>query len=95
MAGPGASRARSAKTVASVPPALSPPTAIRVASMPSAAAWAAAYRVAAKASSTAAGNGDSGAFRYSTDSTAHRAALASVRQTTSWVSRSPMTQPPP
>ena len=58
-------------------------------------ACAATSCVAAKQSSTAAGKGASGAFLYSTEKTAHRAAFARVRQTTSWVSRSPITQPPP
>src|SRR5215472_13272014 len=93
--GPPASRARSATTAARLPPALSPATTTRSGSAPSSSAWAAAQVVAAHASSTAAGKRCSGPSRYSTDSTAQPARLASARQTRSWPSMLPMVQPPP
>jgi hypothetical protein len=57
------SRACSALTAASVPPALSPPTAMRVASSPSVAPCRKSARSAAMLSSTAQGKRCSGASR--------------------------------
>jgi hypothetical protein len=52
-----------ATTAARFPPALSPPTAIRPGSAPSPSAFLATHSTAARQSSTAAGNGCSGASR--------------------------------
>ena len=63
IGGPPASRAIWLTTAARLPPALSPPTAIRDGSMPSSAAFAATHFVAAKLSLAAVGNRLSGAHR--------------------------------
>jgi hypothetical protein len=78
-----------------LPPALSPPTANCFGFILKTDEEEETKVRAEKQSSTAAGNGASGALRYSTENTAQRAPLHSVRQTTSCVSRSPITQPPP
>ena len=89
------SRAAIAATADKLPQALSPPTAIRAGSPPRSPAWDATQRSAAMQSSAAAGAGCSGDRRSSTDATRQSALSAMARQTPSWVSRSPSTQPPP
>ena len=81
--GPPASRSRRAVTAARLPPAESPATARRAGSAPSEAACSPSQRTTASASSTAAGNGCSGARRYSTLATTAPDALASARHTVS------------
>jgi hypothetical protein len=82
------SRRRRQASTATCPPALSPATITP-------GAVASATRTARTASSTAAGQGRSGARRYSTASTATSAASASRRHMRSCVSRSPSTHMPP
>src|SRR2546425_10698075 len=82
-------------TAARLPPALSPPTAMRFASPPMTAALAATQRVTAYASSPEAGEGCSGARREATDTTPPPAAVAGGRQTPAGGSRVPVTPPPP
>ena len=93
--GPPASRARCAITAEMLPPAESPATAMRAGSPPSSAACAATHCSAAQESSIPAGNGCSGASRYSIDTTMARAPMAWARATWSCESRSPIAQPPP
>ena len=70
--GPPARLADRAATVARLPPALSPATAMRRGSMPSACAFCATHCTAATASSTAAGNGCSAAQKTRVDVSARR-----------------------
>ena len=87
--------ALSSTAAASPPPALSPPTAMRDGSMPSASACPCNHRRAARQSSSPAGNGCSGAKRYSTLA-ANTPASSANRVHTSWpCSGAPRTRPPP
>ena len=70
-------------------------TAIFAGSPPQLAAFCNVQRYAAAASSCCAGNLNSGAWRYSTDTTIALSALAIARGAESYVFTSAMTQPPP